>query len=47
MIENEKLIDILQVLLKIDDIEVLKCSIESIIENLKDTNDSRKIRRNK
>ena len=47
MIENQKLIDILQVLLKIDDIEVLKCSIESIIENLKDTNDSRKTRRNK
>lgn len=45
--QNKKIIDILKVLLEIDDIELIKCSIESIIENLKESNDNRKIRRDK
>ena len=35
--QKDKLLKILSILLKIDDIEVIKCTIESIIEELDDT----------
>jgi hypothetical protein len=34
---QEKLLVILSVLLKIDDIEIIKCVIESLIEEFKDS----------
>ncbi len=37
---RENLIKVLSVLLNIEDIEVIKCTIESIIEDLKDAPDA-------
>lgn len=37
-ITKQKLLIILSVLLEIDDIEIIKCVLESIIEELKDSN---------
>jgi hypothetical protein len=39
-IDHQKLIKVLNVLLSIEDIEIIKCTIESIIEELKDEPDS-------
>lgn len=35
-IKRDKLLDTLKVLIQIDDIEVIKCVIESLIEQLED-----------
>lgn len=47
MLKIKKIIDILQIILKIDDIEIIKCSIESLIDNLKEEDGVKKTRRNK
>ena len=36
LINKKRLIKVLEMLLKMDDIEIIKCVIESIIEELKD-----------
>jgi len=39
-IDHQYLIKVLNVLLNIEDIEIIKCTIESIIDDLKDEPDS-------
>ena len=39
---NKRIIEVLRILLKIDNVEIIKCTIESLIEELEDLQNKRK-----
>lgn len=39
---NKRIIEVLKILLKIDNLEIIKCTIESLIEELEDLQNKKK-----